>query len=87
MGRRLKMAKATPARTPRVTDHAVLRWLERYLDMDIDAVRASILTPERREAIECGATRIHCPVERVSLVINEQGAVVTVSPIHSERRQ
>lgn len=87
MSRRLKMAKARPARQPRVTDHAVLRWMERYLDMDIEAVRACILTPERREAIECGAARIHLPEEGVSLVINDQGVVVTVAPLNSERRK
>lgn len=81
------MPKAHLPRQPRVTDHAVLRWMERYMGFDIEAVRASILTPERCEAIECGAARIHLPEEGVSLVINDQGAVVTVAPINSERRK
>lgn len=86
MSRSLKMPHAVPARHPNVSDHAVLRWLERHLDMDIEAVRASILTPARREAILCGAVHIHRPAEGVTLCIAEDGTVKTVLPIRHRRR-
>jgi hypothetical protein len=42
----------------RVSDHAVIRYLERARCIDIDAIRSEILTPDRIRAIENGATRI-----------------------------
>lgn len=43
-------------RTP-VTDHAVLRWLERVAMIDIEAVRVQIHR-ETREALNSGAKRV-----------------------------
>lgn len=59
-----------------ISDHAVLRYMERVYGVDIDAIRAEMLTPALAQADEFG-----CPVligrhgER--LVIRE-GVVVTV---------
>ncbi len=86
MTRPLKLPHAIPARTPYVSDHAVLRWLERHLEFDIEAIRASILTPERQEAIRCGVARIHCPAEGVTLCIADDGTVKTVLPIKDRKR-
>ncbi|MGR3760911.1 hypothetical protein ACUXV3_12390 [Roseobacteraceae bacterium NS-SX3] len=40
-----------------VTDHAVLRWLERFGFVDVEAVREQIYA-ETREALNSGATRL-----------------------------
>ena len=44
------------ARTPQVSDHAVLRYLERKYNLDTDAIRKEILTPQALAAIKRGAT-------------------------------
>ena len=33
-----------PASEPKVSDHALLRYIERIMEIDIEAIRASILT-------------------------------------------
>ncbi len=81
MNRPLTMPLAQPARRPVVSDHALLRWLERHLEVDIEAVRASILTPARFQAIECGAVHIHCRAEGVTLVVAQDGTIKTCLPI------
>jgi uncharacterized protein YlxW (UPF0749 family) len=45
-------------RQPRVSDHAVIRYLERKYGFSFDRVRAEILTPDRASAINAGATGI-----------------------------
>ncbi len=60
----------------RITDHAVLRYLERVRGMDIEAIRAEILTDERRKAIELGASAIKVPEHNFALKVRG-GAVVT----------
>lgn len=80
MSRPLNMPLAQPARRPVVSDHALLRWLERHLEVDLEAVRASILTPERVAAIRCGAVLIHCRVEGVTLVVAQDGTIKTCLP-------
>jgi hypothetical protein len=61
---------------PRVTDHAVLRYLERAKDFDIEAVRAHI-------AITCAAAAsvgaANLPAEGVKFAL-DKGVVVTVRP-------
>ncbi|MNU42707.1 hypothetical protein D3C71_314730 [compost metagenome] len=85
MSRRLTMPRATPPRMAHVTDHALLRWIERHLQVDIEALRASILTPSVVEAIECGASAVHCREEGVTLIVAESGAIKTVLPIKRVR--
>lgn len=41
-----------------VTEHAVLRYVQRVLGVDVDKVRASMVPPAVRFLAECGATRI-----------------------------
>lgn len=43
---------------PRVSDHAVIRYLERKYGFSFERVRAEILTPDRVSAINAGATGI-----------------------------
>lgn len=85
MKRKLDMPYVVPARRPHVTDHALVRWMERHLDFDMDGLRAAILTPERVEAIRCGAVHIHCREEGVTLVVSETGSITTVLPINVRR--
>lgn len=60
---------------PRVSDHALVRWLERVMGYDVEAVRASILTPERAEMIRMGATAIKANGVSLKVVDN---TVVTI---------
>lgn len=66
------------SRTPNVSDHALLRWLERYLEIDMEALRAAILTEERQDAIHAGASAIHCRAEGVVLIVAPCGTITTV---------
>ncbi len=59
---------------PSVSDHAVLRYMERKYGFDVAAIRAEILTPERREAIRCGAKSI--TVEGMRFVVRD-GTITT----------
>lgn len=43
---------------PRVSDHAVLRFLERAQGFDVDAIRAQMLTPTVVSAINAGACAV-----------------------------
>lgn len=64
---------------PVVTDHAVIRWLERVHGMDIEAVRRAILAEGRGTWLAAGATAIHANQIGVTLVA-EKGRVITVKP-------
>jgi len=60
----------------RVSDHAVLRYIERVLKFDIDAVRRQILTPERIGYIKAGACRIN--VDGTTFVVRDKTIVTTL---------
>lgn len=60
---------------PTVSAHALLRYLERVLEIDIGMVEKQILCPDNVAAIRAGATRI--TVDGVDLVIRDR-VVVTV---------
>jgi hypothetical protein len=49
------------AKAPRVSDHAVIRYLERRYDFDFEHVRKELLTPTVIEAMEAGieSVKIH----------------------------
>lgn len=59
-----------------VTDHAVLRWIERYGFVDIEAIRAQIYA-ETREAISAGATRL--TIDGMEYRIRDSHVVTLVS--------
>ena len=42
----------------RVSDHAIIRYLERYYKLDIEKIKQEILTSEHKSAIKSGAKRI-----------------------------
>ncbi len=42
----------------KISDHALLRYIERILELDVETIRENILTENNRRALEMGATRI-----------------------------
>jgi len=59
-----------------VSDHAVLRYLERKFNLDMVAIRKEILTPERESAIRAGATKIK--TELVDFVVKDNTIVTSI---------
>jgi hypothetical protein len=72
--------------TPKVTDHAVLRWIERVRGVDLALVREEILAQGREQWIAEGVASVKLPALRVVLVIRE-GVVITVRPIGGQVRR
>jgi hypothetical protein len=62
-------------RTPQVSDHAIVRHIERVKNINIEDLKKEILTPEREEYMRMGATTINC--DGVDFVIAQDGTVVT----------
>lgn len=73
--RELERQKFKENTVPVVSSHALLRYVERILEIDIDLLRQTILSPENRAAIEAGATRI--TANGMTLVVKDK-VVVTV---------
>ena len=72
--------KAALEANPRVTDHAVVRYLERELGVDTDAIRAEILTEKVADTIVwmgSGSGKIR---RGQSNLIIKDGAVISVVP-------
>lgn len=62
----------------RVTDHALLRWLERVYGLDLDALRERIVeVPGMHDAVRLGATRV--PVDGLVYCF-EGNSLVTICP-------
>jgi hypothetical protein len=61
---------------PYVTDHALLRFMERALGIDVEALRSRILTPAVREAIRGRASAVE--VEGVTFVVCDAAIVTTL---------
>ena len=68
---------------PVVTDHAVVRWLERVQHFDIEAVRAEILDHGRDAWVAQGAVTVRVPDLGISLIAQD-GRVISVMP-HARR--
>jgi hypothetical protein len=45
---------------PKVSDHAIVRYIERFYKIDVESLRDEILTEERKNMIISGATAITC---------------------------
>jgi hypothetical protein len=69
---------------PIVSNHALLRFLERVDGVDVEGARARIMTPSVIAAIKAGAVRI--TVEGVRFVI-KNGVIVTAWDGEDERRK
>jgi len=62
---------------PDISDHAILRYLERVSGVDVDAIRQSLSTHVVRWAVVMGARSVVIP-EGGKLVLNDRGRVVTI---------
>jgi hypothetical protein len=62
-----------------VSDHAVVRFMERVMGFDFQPIREQILTPRIREAIKAGMTRIRVPNGTVAV---RDYVVTTYLPVH-----
>jgi predicted RNase H-like nuclease (RuvC/YqgF family) len=70
------------AKEPIVTEHAMLRYIERFMDVDLEAVRKAILTDEAVKMIKFARSGKITANGRRLIVKN--GSVVTVEPIERE---
>ena len=60
-----------------VSDHAVVRYLERVMGIDVESVRKRIMTPVIEAAIKAGVTRIRTAE---GVVVSRQGVITTWLP-------
>lgn len=67
--------KPRGAASPAISSHALLRYVERVLQIDLGMVETHILSPRNRAAIAAGATKIKS--DGLTFVIKD-GVVVTV---------
>lgn len=72
-----------PAPAPTVTDHAVLRYIERVHGIDINSVRQEMLSPTTIAAMKAGAASV--TVRGIKFVVNGM-KIVTVWKASAERR-
>ncbi len=68
-------ARLRSPKEPAVSAHALLRYLERVLEIDVKGLERSLLSPDVKAAIRAGATRI--AVNGVDLVVKDN-VIVTV---------
>jgi hypothetical protein len=68
-----KLKRKAP--TPRVSDHALLRYLERVKGVDVEAIKAEIMTPETIAAIKAGASAVNVNGCRMPI---KDGCIATV---------
>ena len=64
-----------PSPEPRLSEHALLRYIERVYGVDIEAVRAEVMTPAIVAALKTGATAV--TVKGVKMLAKD-GTIVTV---------
>lgn len=70
---------------PTISDHALLRYIERVFNVDIDAMKAELLTDTVVLAIKSGATGVKTP--HGTLVIRGSTVVTFKSPEMDQRRR
>ncbi|MBP2230411.1 hypothetical protein J2847_003716 [Azospirillum agricola] len=73
-----RQALASRKRTskePVVSSHALLRYVERFLGIDVKALERSLLSQEVKAAVRAGATRV--TIDGISFVVKDN-VIVTV---------
>lgn len=70
--RAIKMMKMEP----HISDHAVLRYIQRKMGFDLDAIRAEIMTPTVYYAIKAGACKV--TIEGYSYMVSKEGCITTI---------
>ncbi len=73
--------RRTPRAEPTVTDHALLRYIERVHGIDMDTLRRHVLSSTVREAIRLGASTVRHDGLDYKIANN---AVVTVTAVKKE---
>lgn len=68
---------------PRVTDHAVLRYIERVYGVDVDHLRSLIMTDLVRNAILAGATKVKS--DGFVYVLGDNAVVTIMEPYQRPR--
>lgn len=61
-----------------VSDHVVLRYMERVLGFDFGRIRSRILTHNVQMAIDVGANRIPCDDDKAYVLVIKSGRIITV---------
>lgn len=77
--------RTAPKPEPTVTDHALLRYIERVCEIDVESLRRQILTPTVKQAIQSGATAVKT-AEFLAVVKGHAITTITTPEIHPERK-
>jgi hypothetical protein len=89
MGRvRSEVEKRTrPAPVPRLSDHALLRFIERVHGIDTKVIRERILSPTVIEAIKAGASAVTVDGLKMKVVDNTIVTVYEPAPVRNNPRK
>ena len=74
----------TETRIPKVSEHALLRYLERFYELDLPKLRAEILTPEVCGQIAAGAATVMVQGHRAAVA--PDGTILTILPKGAKSR-
>jgi hypothetical protein len=77
--------RSRPADDVRITDHALLRYVERVFGIDIDAVRREILTDGVAKGIELGASTI--TVNGIQFRVKDRSIVTVIGADQKTHRK
>lgn len=82
----VKSRGRSKASTYPISDHAILRWLERVHRMDIEAIKKEILTPDRMAAVKLGAHRIKTGDYTIIIADNTVVTVLSKEQLREDTR-
>ena len=77
--------RSRPAEDIRITDHALLRYVERVFGIDVDAVRREILTDGVARCIELGASTI--TVKGIQFRVRDRSIVTVIGSDQKTHRK
>ncbi len=63
-------------KAPKISDHALIRYMERKCDISFEAMRKKIMTPETIAAIKAGAKKVK--VDDLELIVSDDKVIVTI---------